>query len=353
MSRRTIIQHVAVGAVVAAGLVSVAAGTATAATATVTVPGATVTRSDATTGTTLTVKATVARLDLWCTSGKLVVDKKATAIPCNRLLSVTTTGLVGNDTVAINATGFGTSLPKTALVVKTGAGNDTISVRHRSTLTVYGGDGNDTIEAGFGAGTRPVTETLLGEDGSDRITPLGELVPTTSTDPHLPTDPPADVTTIDGGTGADRFLSKNYSSATYLYADLDDTIGVSANFLHLRTGDLNDLVTIHNDWLNGTTISTIGLSPGPGAVRHLETIPLSITVQELFLETQGGDDTISLDGITPNFPMTFSGGTGNDSIAFRLSDPCVNDPAHRVVTCSDRPLTYGTDIEKATYVPGA
>jgi hypothetical protein len=157
----------------AATVVTLTAAPAGAATSTIKATGATITRTDATAGTTLTVKATVARLDLWCSSNKLVVNKKATTIPCNKLLSVTTTGLTGNDTVEINATNFGSSLPKTTLAVKTGAGNDTINVRHNGTLTVYAGAGNDKIGAGLASGSHPVGETLLGEDGTDTLSNYG------------------------------------------------------------------------------------------------------------------------------------------------------------------------------------
>src|SRR4051794_37519944 len=81
-----------------------AAATTTTTTTTIRATGATITRTDAPAGTTLTVKASVARLDLWCTANKLVVNTKATSVPCDRLVSVTTTGLIGN-AIAINATG--------------------------------------------------------------------------------------------------------------------------------------------------------------------------------------------------------------------------------------------------------
>ena len=196
-------------AVVATGLALAAPASAS---TSIKATGATITRSDTTAGTTLTVKATVARLDLWCSSNRLVVNKKATTIPCNKLVSVTTTGLTGNDWVEINATGFGSSLAKTALVVKTGAGNDTINVRHNGSLTVYAGAGNDRIGAGLASGSHPVSELQLGEDGNDTLTNYGFI-----TAPKVPYDWDAASiarskglgSTLRGGPGADTIIGDN------------------------------------------------------------------------------------------------------------------------------------------------
>jgi hypothetical protein len=215
-----------VGLVLVAGAVTAATPPVAAAATNISVPGATITRSDATAGTTLTVKATVARLDLWCSSGKLVVDKKATTIPCNRLLNVTTTGLTGNDTVAINATGFGSSLPKTTLTVKTGAGNDTVDVRHRGTLTVYAGAGNDTIGAGLATGTHPVNEQLLGEDGNDTLTNYGFVTAPRVIYGASPAEVAASRalrSTLRGGPGADRIVEDNLRWSD-LTLDAADTV---------------------------------------------------------------------------------------------------------------------------------
>lgn len=190
-----------------------AGGPAGAATTTIQATGATITRTEATAGTTLVVKATVSRLDLWCSANRLVVNKKATAIPCSRLLSVTTTGLTGNDAVEINATGFGSSLPTTTLAVKTGAGNDTINVRHDGTLTVYAGAGDDKVGAGLASGSHPVSETLLGEDGKDTLSNYGFI-----TAPRRTYDPsPAGIaasravrSTMRGGPGADRYVGDDW-----------------------------------------------------------------------------------------------------------------------------------------------
>lgn len=205
--------RLAVGVALAATASVVAVSTASAATTTIQATGATITRSDSTAGTTITVKATVARLDLWCSSNKLVVNKKATTVPCNKLLSVTTTGLTGNDAVEINATGFGSSLPNTSLAIKTGAGNDTINVRHDGALTVYAGAGNDKVGVGLASGAHPVSETMLGEDGADTLSNYGFI-----TAPRVTYDAsPAGIarskamrSTMRGGPGADRYVGDDW-----------------------------------------------------------------------------------------------------------------------------------------------
>lgn len=215
----------ALGVLLALGAITVAGPPASAAT-TISATGATITRSDTAAGTTLTVKATVARLDLWCSAGKLAVNKKATTIACNRLLNVTTTGLTGNDTVAINATGFGSSLPKTTLTVKTGAGDDTVDVRHRGTLTVWAGSGNDRIGAGLATGTHPVSEQLLGEDGSDTLTNHGFITAPRVTYGASPGEVAASGalrSSLRGGPGADRIVEDDWRwSDTTL--DASDTV---------------------------------------------------------------------------------------------------------------------------------
>jgi hypothetical protein len=110
-------------AAIAAAAVAVGLPTsrAEAAATTVAVPGAVITRTDVDASISLLVKATVPRLDLWCSANRVVADKVATTIPCDRLVAVTTTGLAGADVVAINATGFGTSFFRTMLTVKTSA----------------------------------------------------------------------------------------------------------------------------------------------------------------------------------------------------------------------------------------
>ena len=206
-------QRIGAALAISGSALALTAGPAHAATTTVKATGATITRTDAAAGTTLTVKATVARLDLWCSSNKLVVNKAATAIPCNKLLSVTTTGLTGNDAVEINATSFGSSLPKTTLVVKTGAGNDTINVRHNGSLTVYAGAGNDKVGAGLASGSHPVSETLLGEDGNDTLTNYGFI-----TAPRVAYAPsPAEIaaskavrSVMRGGPGTDRYVEDDW-----------------------------------------------------------------------------------------------------------------------------------------------
>jgi hypothetical protein len=337
--------------VVGGGLVATTTPPAGAATTTIKATGATLTRTDASAGTTLTVKATVARLDLWCSSNKLVVNKKATAVPCNKLLSVTTTGLTGNDWVEINATSFGSSLPKTALTVKTGAGNDTINIRHRSTLTVHAGAGNDVVAAGFAAGLRTTDQVVRGDDGNDKLTNLGELESLPTSGPHDPGPSRESFTTLDGGLGADRFLSDPNNSfiGMAIVADLDDSIETGTNFLRLSTGAGNDTIKLHSVWAKGLTVTTTRVANG--ATRN-RTFTLNRYIQELTVDTQGGNDVLALTGDVPT-PGTIEliGGTGSDSVSIRYTDPCTNDAAKRVVTCDLRTIAYGADIEKVSFAP--
>ncbi len=180
-------------------------------TTTVNVTGAVITRTDVDASTSLLVKATVPRLDLWCSSNKLVANRITTAIPCDRLVAVTTNALAGDDTVVINATGFGTSFFRTMLTVKTGAGNDVVSIRHRGDLVVWAGAGNDRIEAGLASGVHPVTELLQGEGGDDTLANLGFITaPRVEYDPEHPEVARALASTLRGGPGADRLATDRY-----------------------------------------------------------------------------------------------------------------------------------------------
>lgn len=346
---KTVRRGLLAGAVVA-GAMAVAAP-ASAATTTIKATGATITRTDAASGTTLTVKATVARLDLWCSANKLVVNKKATTIPCNKLVSVTTTGLTGNDWVEINATGFGSSLASSTLAIKTGAGNDTINVRHRSNLTVYAGAGNDTVAAGFGAGLRTADQTLRGDDGNDKLTNLGEMVALPTTGPHDSGPNRESNTTMDGGLGADRFLSdpNNGFVGMSLVADLDDSIETGANFIRLSTGAGDDTIKLSSQFLKGLTISSTRTAGGKTTAR---TFTLTTYIQELTIDTQGGNDALVLTGDEPDpGQIKLIGGTGTDSLSVHYTDPCTNDAAKRVVTCDVRTVAYAADIEKVTFTP--
>lgn len=201
-------------------------GRAEAATTTtkVTVPGATITRTDVDASTWLLVKATVARLDLWCSANRLVANRVATSIPCDRLVAVATNGSPGPDTVVINATGFGTALPRTTLTVKTGSGDDAISIRHRGDLVVSAGAGHDTVEAGLASGTHPVTELLQGEAGNDTLTNLGFITaPVVPWDPDHPEVARELASTLRGGSGADR-LATHQDRWTDLTLDARDVV---------------------------------------------------------------------------------------------------------------------------------
>lgn len=206
-------------------LPSQGARAATTTTTTVTVPGATITRVDDGSTTTVTVRATTARLDLWCSSGALVANGARTSIPCSRLRAVTTTGLTGADRVAINATGFGSALAASSVTVKTGAGDDTVSVRHHASLTVWGGSGDDVLEAGLAAGSLPVSEVLYGEDGADQLRDLGFLTaPVTPYDPVDPSAASALRSKLRGGPGADRLTgdATRWTDATLDATDVVD-----------------------------------------------------------------------------------------------------------------------------------
>ena len=339
------------GVALVATATALSAAPASAATTTISATGAVITRSDAAAGTTLTVKATVARLDLWCSSNKLVVNKKATTIPCNRLLSVTTTGLTGNDWVEVNATAFGSSLPKSALSIKTGAGNDTINVRHRSDLTVQAGAGTDTIAAGFGAGLRTASALLKGDDGNDKLTNLGELESLPTTGPHDPGPARESSTSMDGGPGADRFLSDPNNSwvGMGLVADLDDSIETGTNFLRLSTGAGNDTIKLHSQFGKGLTVTT---TRAAGGTTTNKTFVLKQYLQQLTIDTQGGNDVLALTGDDPQpGDIRLIGGTGTDALSVRFTNPCTNDPAARVTTCDVRTIAYAADIEKVTFTP--
>jgi hypothetical protein len=339
--------RMALGAATFAAGVSILAGAPVgAATTTIAATGATITRTDSTAGTTITVKATVHRLDLWCSSNRLVVNKKATSVPCNRLLSVTTIGLLGDDTVEINATGFGSSLPTTSLAVKTGSGNDTIIVRHRSTFTAYAGAGNDVVRSGFAAGDRAVAQTLRGDDGNDTLTSLGQITPRPPVGPHEVDDPPDDRSTLDGGSGADRFTSAGSPGNVSVLADMDDSVETPTNLVRLSTGDANDQVLLHHEWLKGTTITA---KRGTTASK---TLALTQYLQRLVVDTQAGNDAITLDGDSPNWSsLSLIGGNGTDSAAFRLTEVCEHDPAKRTVSCNSHVASYAADIESVRFTP--
>lgn len=343
---------IAAAAAVAASSVALAAAPASAAaTATIKVTGATITRTDATAGTTLTVKATVARLDLWCSANKLVVNKKATTIPCNKLVSVTTTGQTGNDWVEVNATGFGSSLASSSLAIKTGAGNDTINVRHRSNLTVYAGAGNDAVAAGFGAGLRTASQTLRGDDGNDKLTNLGEMV-SLEEPVHGGGAARYANTTFDGGPGADRYLRdpNNSLGGVFITADLDDTIETPAETVRLSTGNGNDTIKLKSRWLQDPVLTTTRAASGTTTNRTI-TLP---DIRLLTIDTQGGNDVVALDGDEPqSFRTTLIGGAGTDSASIHYTDPCTDDRAKRLVTCDLRSIAYAADFETVTFTPAS
>lgn len=207
-SEITAVRSFAATALVAASVLILAPRPAAAATTTtVKAPGAVVSRTDDGASTTLVVKATVARLDLWCSGGRLVVNRSTTGISCSRLARVTTTGLTGDDVVTINATGFGSGRPAPSLTVKTGAGNDTVTVRHHLALTIWAGIGNDVVGAALGAGATPTSEVLYGEDGADRLTNLGFVgIAPIPYDASSPGPAGAVRSKLRGGPGADRLV---------------------------------------------------------------------------------------------------------------------------------------------------
>lgn len=334
-----------VGAALAMAASALVLGSAPAGAATTTIQatGATITRSDATAGTTLTVKATVARLDLWCSSNKLVVNKKATTIPCDRLLSVTTTGLTGNDWVEINATGFGSALPKTTLAVKTGAGNDTINVRHNGTLTVYAGAGNDKIGAGLASGKHPVSETLLGEDGNDTLSNYGFITATQvlydGTD-AVTAKSKALGSTMRGGPGADTIVGDNvrWSDITFASNDTvnlkegpallspDEGTGVAPSWTYqLSSGDPNNADTL--TYGRATSLTVRCAAAGSSFRSTINGLLLPIPCAYHYLDVQGTARAETFDydqnrGSGPNryghYLNVFLGG-GNDVAKVRTT----------------------------------
>jgi hypothetical protein len=353
-----------------AALAATTLNAAPAGAATVAATGATITRTDAAAGTTLTVKATVARLDLWCSSNKLVVNKRATTIPCDRLLSVTTTGLIGNDTVEINATGFGSALPKTTLAVKTGAGNDTINVRHNGSLTVYGGAGNDKIGAGLATGKHPVSETLLGEDGNDTLSNYGFI---TATRVWYNSDAPAIAaskalgSTLRGGPGTDTIIGDDYRWSTVPFDaadrfDLkegpallspDEGTGVVPSFTYqVASGDPSSPDTLAYGRSTALTVRCVTVSGQYRAKYVVNGVRLPVDCAFRYLAITGTDRAESLDydqalgngssryglGIQVNMgggndtatlrhPMgssTVDGGTGDDRLASGIHNGLAN-----------------------------
>ena len=356
----------AVGLALATTMGGLAAGAPAGAATTTQATGATITRSDASAGTTLTVKATVARLDLWCSANKLVVNKKASAIPCDRLLSVTTTGLTGNDAVEINATGFGSALPKTTLIVKTGSGNDTINVRHDGTLTVYAGAGNDKVGAGLASGTHPVSETLLGEDGADTLTNYGFITAARRTyDPS-----PAGIatsrsvrSTMRGGPGADRYVGDDWrwsditldasdavtpkegpatysperSTATAAPWTLDVASGdpYAPDTLALGTATSLDIrcdAATQRTRVNGLAVpETCSIRPlGVVGTARADTVTYDQKVRNgigkyglnVSVSLKGGDDVATVRA--PLGGVTIDGGDGNDRLAMGIYNSYVN-----------------------------
>jgi Ca2+-binding RTX toxin-like protein len=179
-----------------------------------------------------------------------------------------------------------------------GTGNDTLQSTGGSSITLAGGTGNDTLQSSGGTGVAQVGgsgNAMLSQTGGSSIT-------------------------LFGGTGNDTLQSTGGSSITLVGGTGNDTLGSSGGAGVVQVGGAG------NDLLSQTGGSSITLFGGTGNDTLQSTGGSSITMTggtgNDSLSSSGGaavsvlggtgDDTLSQTGATGT---TLVGGTGNDSLS--------------------------------------
>ena len=163
------------------------------------------------------------------------------------------------------------------LLVNGGAGNDTIDASTlpaaTMALTLDGGVGNDIIIGGRGA------DSLIGGDGNDTVT---------------------------GGAGKDTaFLGAGNDKFIWNPGDGSDVVDGEAgtDTLVFVANDVNEVMTIAD---NGTHVLM---------TRDLGNITMDLnSIENVVINANGGDDSITGNGLSALTSLTIDGGTGNDTI---------------------------------------
>jgi Ca2+-binding RTX toxin-like protein len=203
-----------------------------------------------------------------------------------------------------------------------GAGNDTVEASHDNTK-LYGGTGDDDLSSGSGANSKLYGgagddqivgvgghDSLYGGDGVDTLYYQGghELVYGGAGDDHIDSEGGGSFDTLIGGDGRDHVVGRGSNEQIYGGAGDDDLEAVSEGYVSNDTlyGGAGD------DRLRGSDLGDERLFGGAGN----DTIDAH----------GGGNDTIAggdgNDVITGAANSTVSGGAGNDTIT-TWADPTV------------------------------
>ncbi|MDB5679412.1 calcium-binding protein, partial [Sphingomonas bacterium] len=190
-------------------------------------------------------------------------------------------GGIGNDTFTLSASPYGST-------VYGEDGDDTVNGSAGSD-TFYGGDGNDTIIGGGGR------DSLYGEAGNDtfKVNTTGDVAP-------------GEV--FDGGTGTDTLfihaINNDLSNATITSVE---TLHSYSYALSLTAAQLNAFQTLEVDDLTLTTAGSISLA---GKTYSIGFLSSSITLTN-------ADTVFDATGVTlinASIGVNVNGGTGNDTI---------------------------------------
>ena len=219
----------------------------------------------------------------------------------------------GNDTVAVYGNGQVTS---DVLAVSLGDGDDVFSVENNAglkSLTVDGGDGNDTISAGNGG-----NETLMGGKGNDQLYGGKGDDSMAGGDGNDLFYVGAGKDTIDGGTGTNgvTYFYDTKDVNVNLMTGVDQKGDVLTNISNVVGGSGNDMLVGNNsgNLLNGYLGNDFIV--GGAGNDYIDGGDGNDTIHsgmgsDTLIGGAGNDKLFSLDGIGNSY---LSGGTGNDTL---------------------------------------